>query len=170
MVHFKKPKRKIVIIGAILTIVIAIAISIGTYQTRSSHAELERTAPPFNAVLPAGQTIDNLGGWQKLTPPQGDPFFVFVDSISGVSINVSQQKLPKEFSVNPYQHIADLAKGYNANTQIKAGDTVAYIGSSANGPQSVIFTKNSLLVLIKSWSALSDGEWIAYIKNLELQR
>jgi len=167
MIHFKKPKRKVVIIGSIVTVVAAIAISIGVYQGHLSHAELERIAPSFTAVLPTGQTIDNLGGWQKLTPPQGDPFYVFVDNINGVSINVSQQPLPKEFVVNPYQHISDLAKGYNANTQLKAGDTVLYVGSSANGPQSVIFTKNGLLILIKSWSALSNGDWITYVKALK---
>lgn len=167
MIQFKKPKPKLLIIGSTIVVLLAIGAIIGLYQSRLSHAELENVSPSFQTILPADTTINQLGGWQKLTPPEGDPFFVFVDTVSGVPVNVSQQQLPNEFVINPYRHVADLAKGYNATTQLKAGETTFYIGSSANGPQSVIFTKNGLLILIKSWSPISDSEWVTYIKSLE---
>ncbi len=168
MIHFEKPKRKVVIIGSVITMLVAVGLSIGVYQSRLLHAELESVAPNFNPMLPINTSIEQLGGWQKLTPPEGDPSYVFVDSIGSAPINVSQQPLPKDLLVNPYKHVADVAKSFRANTKLKADDTIVYTGSSADGPQWVIFTKNGLLILIRSWSPINDSDWITYIKALEL--
>ncbi|MFZ1301224.1 MAG: hypothetical protein WAQ27_01425 [Candidatus Microsaccharimonas sp.] len=122
--------------------------------------------PAFQPVLPLGKSIEELGGWERVSPPENDPVYAFTDSINGVSINVSQQELPKTFVGNVDSKVAEVAKNYNATTEFKAGDTKVYIGTSAQGPQSVIFIKDNLLVLIKSQKKIEQDAWKEYIQSL----
>ena len=169
MIRFKKPHSKRLFISAIVMIVIgSVGLGYGTYLARSSQADIEKNGTPnFAPVLPAGKTIEQLGGWQKLTSPSGDAFYVFVDSVAGVSVNVSQQPLPGKFKNNLTNEMTNLARAYNANVKLDANGTKVYVGTSAKGPQSVIFSKKGLLVLIKSWATLEDGTWITYINSLQ---
>lgn len=98
-----------------------------------------------------------------MSPPDNDPVFAYTDSIDGIKISVSQQPLPSGMDD---AQVAELAKKYNATTKLELSQPVVYIGASAKGPQSVIFTKNKLLVLIKSQGKISDEAWTNYIKSL----
>jgi len=123
-------------------------------------------APTYLTVLPQGKTIATLGGWQRVSPTDSDPVYAFADSINGTGITVSEQPLPASFKDDVDAQIAALAKGYDATDQITAGDTTVYIGTNAKGPQSVILTKDNLLILIKSQDTLSNGDWKNYISSL----
>lgn len=125
------------------------------------------TGPSFQAVTPKNTAIETLGGWQQLTPPDGSTLYVYTDSIEDVSISVSQQPLPDSFRQNTATKVAELAKSYNATTTLDAGGVEVFIGTSGDGPQSVIFTKNSLLVLIKSRDLIQNESWIDYVTSLE---
>jgi len=92
--------------------------------------------------------------------------YAYTDSIGQIPIIVSEQRLPKKLQGDVDQNISDLASSYAANDKLKAGDTTVYIGTSAKGPQSVIFVKNNLLVLIKSDSAIPDKAWKTYINSM----
>ena len=140
-------------------------IGFGIYQAHSSKADIVTDAPNFAPLLPEEQTIEKLGGWQKLTSPNGDSFYVFVDTVGGVTVNVSQQLLPGKFKGDVTNKMTDLARNYNATKQLKVDDTKVYIGTSAKGPQSVLFTKDGVLVLIKSWATIEDSDWASYIKG-----
>ena len=170
MVEFlKRPKSQFIIIA--LTAVVVCAItgiilwSVSAGQGVKSGAT--REAPSFTALIPEGKTIDSLGGWQKMTPPSGDAFYVYNDTIDDTILNVSQQTLPENFKTNPSAQLATLAKAYNANETFEIDGMKIYLGTSAKGPQSVLFTKNDLLVLIKSHKQVSDDAWAAYIKSLK---
>lgn len=128
---------------------------------------LQRGNPPFSTILPAGKTSASLGGWARVSPPDRDPVYAYVDQINNIQINVSEQPLPANFKNNTTAKIAQLAEGFNATDKITASDITVYIGTSAKGPQSVIFTEHNLLILIKSTSMLSNNQWIAYISSLE---
>jgi hypothetical protein len=123
-------------------------------------------APDFPALLPENTSIDSLGGWQQLTPPSGDNFYVYSDTIENVPIKVSQQPLPDSIKGNVTTGVSTIAKGYNASSTLEANETTVYYGSSAQGPQSVIFTKNNLLVLISSEAKIQDSAWISYVTSL----
>lgn len=167
MVRFKKPNKRL-LTAAIIMVVLGISgVGFGIYQAHSSQADIGNATPNFTPLIPKGKTIEQLGGWQKLTPPSGDAFYVFVDSIGGVSVNVSQQRLPGKFKGDITNKMTDLARAYNANVKLDIDGTKVYIGTSAKGPQSVLFIKNDVLVLIKSWATISDADWTAYIKSLE---
>ncbi len=151
----------VIILGGLL-----IAFTYASNQAANSNTTSTIT-PDFEALLPQGKTIDKLGGWQKLTPPNSAPYFVFVDTIDSVGVSVSQQTLPETFKSDTAQGIRELAKSYSATEELTANEVKVYLGTSAKGPQSVIFTKNNLLVLIKSQANIENDAWIAYIKTLE---
>lgn len=123
--------------------------------------------PDYNTVLPNGKTIQNLGGWGRVSPPDKDPVFAYIDHIGAITIQVSEQPLPKEFHEDTAEQIQVLAEQYAAKDQITAGGIIAYIGTSSKGPQSVIFTKSNLLILIKSTSKIDDELWKQYISSLK---
>ena len=169
MVHFKPPKNKRLFIIAMVMIVIGFSgLGFGIYQAHSSKADETSNLPNFTPALPKGESIDSLEGWQKLTSPEGDVFYAFVDTVNGVTVNVSQQQLPGKFKQDLSNKMLEMARAYNANTKLEAGDGVrVYVGTSAKGPQSVLFTKNGVLVLMKSWATIPDAEWITYINSMQ---
>lgn len=121
----------------------------------------------YQTVLPESKSITQLGGWKRVSPPDSDPVYAYTDKINDIAISVSQQPLPDSFKQGGVDgKVADLAKKFNATTSFDAGTTTAYIGTSAKGPQSVIFTKNSLLILIKSQANIDEAAWIRYVKSL----
>lgn len=123
--------------------------------------------PKFQTILPAGKTIDALGGWQILHPPESDTVYEYSDTLDGVAISVAEQTLPASFIEDVDKNISDLAKKFNATNQIQAGSVRVYLGVSSKGPQSVIFAKNNLLILIRSARAISDQSWQKYITSLQ---
>lgn len=121
----------------------------------------------YQTVLPESKSITQLGGWKRVSPPDSEPVYAYSDKIGDTSISVSQQPLPESFKKDGIDsEVADLAKKFNATTTFDADTTTAYIGTSAKGPQSVIFTKNSLLILIKSQAKIDEPSWIRYVKSL----
>lgn len=142
-----------------------------TKKTQGSPAPAVRAAinerPSYDTILPRGKTIEQLGGWARVSPPDKEPVFAFADKIGATTVTVSQQPLPKSFKPEVNKSIEDLAKQFSANEKIKADDTTAYVGTSVKGPQSVVLAKNDLLILIKASGAVGAPEWIEYIKGLQ---
>lgn len=167
MIRAAQPKNKPMFIIAVAMLLAGLVfLGIGIYQVHSSQADQSNNQPNFKPVLPVSKTITSLGGWQKLTTPNNDVFYVYLDTVSGVTVNVSQQLLPGKFKSNLTNSMVEMARAYNANVKLDADGTTIYVGTSAKGPQSVLFTKNGVLVLIKSWATISDADWIAYVKSL----
>lgn len=125
-----------------------------------------QAGPQYNTVLPAGKTIEQLGGWGRVSPINKEPVFAYVDSINGVQINVSQQPLPVDFKTDMADQLGKLAEQFSANQKITAGDTVVYVGTSLEGAQSAIFSKEGLLILIKSATKLTTQQWADYVISL----
>lgn len=128
---------------------------------------LTRGTPKYSTALPAGKTIQQLGGWARVSPPGRSPVYAYVDKVGDVRVDVSEQPLPANFKNNTDDQIAQLAQNFSANDKVMAGDTAVYIGTSAEGPQSVILTKKKLLILIKSTSFITNEQWISYVNSLQ---
>ena len=122
--------------------------------------------PEYQTVLPEGKTIDSLGGWARVSPPEKDPVFAYVDMAGGVQLNVSQQIVPANFKDDPSGELAKLAEQFSATKRLVSDDLTIYIGTSSKGPQSAMLIKNGLLILIRSESMLPDDEWLTYAKAL----
>lgn len=158
--------------GAIAAIfVLGIAgYSVAQSATSANTPENVTFDPGYQTILPSGKSIGDLGGWRRVSPPEKDPVYAYVDRIDGIAINISQQPLPKDFQASTKEHVAELAKKFNATTEIDASGTTVYIGTSAKGPQSVIFTKNNLLILIKSQQKIDNTSWQRYAESLNESR
>lgn len=171
----KLPRKKLALGGIILAVALFIAGSnlLTDHNAKvaadknGTQRDLTRGIPDYPTVLPAGKTIQDLGGWTLVSPPDRDPAFAYIDKIGNMQINVSQQPLPDDLKPDTAAKIEKLAQGYGASEKITADDTTAYIGTSEKGPQSVILNKDDLLILIKSSVHIDSDEWIKYINSLQ---
>lgn len=165
-------KKVIVISVIVLAIVGLLAIGLVIHQRdvakQASNNKLSESVEDleYQTILPGGKSIKELGGWTRVSPAKSEPVYAYTDTLDGISINVSEQPLPKSFIGDTDGQVEELAKKFNATSKITAGDLTVYVGTSSKGPQSVIFTKNSLLVLIKSQKKIDDTAWARYIKSL----
>lgn len=156
----------VLLIGSLVTILLIRQYALAKDARNSNSLSDSVESLEYQTILPKGKPITDLGGWKRVSPEGSDPVFAFADKIGEVPISVSQQPLPQSFIGNVDTKVAELAKTYNATAKIEAGAITAYIGVSSKGPQSVIFTKNSLLILIKSDQKIEDSAWAEYIKSL----
>ena len=156
----------VLIASASYGIVTTIQHNAASKQATEAAAELVENLE-YQTVLPAGNSISELGGLQSISPTNSQPVFAYGDSIENIPINVSQQPLPDDMRTSPAAKIADLAEKFNATNKVAAGDTTIYIGTSAKGPQSVLLTKNNLLILMKSEKKIADNDWAAYAASLK---
>lgn len=144
----------------------SMSATLGDNGTQQRPATNEK--PTFSTILPQGKSIDSLGGWARVSPPDRDPVFAFVDSLSEQQITISQQPLPVAASENAADKIKSIAYDFNAKERHTADDgTEFYVGTSSKGPQSVITGKNDLLILIKSPAAIEIEDWSTYIASLQ---
>lgn len=159
-------KRTIIIGSVIVALIIGALITIIITQTHKNSQTIIQN-PGYATILPEGTSIIQLGGWVRVSPKGGDTAYAYADSIENVPISVSEQPLPESFKSNTSSKIAELAKSYNATPISSIGDTIIYIGTSAKGPQSVIFTKSNLLILIKSEKKIENAAWSTYAASLQ---
>lgn len=158
-----KNTKRWIIISAVATLALAL-VALITYSYVQN--EISQKQPIYQTLLPEGKTVEQLGGWQRVSPPKAAPVFAYTDSLDGITIGVSQQAIPNSFKGNIEGETEKLAKSYNSDRVLTADNIKFYVGVSANGPQSVIFTKDDVLVMVKSQDKISDASWISYIKSL----
>ena len=168
------PKRSI-LVGALIIVALSGYYSLSRHTPSAAEkaklhgtvAQIMNGKPDYPTVLPAGKRIEDLGGWARVSPPDRNPVFAYLDKIGNVPINVSEQPLPDDFVTDTEQQMEQLASGYKANEKITVGDTVVHIGTSAKGPQSAIFNKGKTLILIKSAIKVDTAQWSSYVSSLE---
>lgn len=169
-----KKHKKIVAGGSMLAV--GVLFSIVVWPTASQYfdsgnqiaggTDPAAKAPDYLTVLPKDKSISDMGGWKRVSPGESNPVFAYTDKVDDVTISVSQQPLPEAFKTDISGNIADLAKQFSATEKVDANGTDVYIGTSAKGPQSVIFSKNGLLVLIKSQQKAESKSWKTYVESL----
>lgn len=172
------PKKAAISIGAILLVctgVYGYHIVRGHQKSALKSTPIARSEtlgavdagpPPYRTVLPEGKTIEQLGGWGRVSPADRDPVYAYVDHVGTVQINVSEQPVPQSFKEDIAGSTAKLAEQFSANQKLTFDDITAYVGTSAKGPQSLIVVKDSVLILIKSSQKLTDEQWRVYISSL----
>jgi hypothetical protein len=164
---YKKLLLILVTVGILITVSIsAIMLNQKSMSSTQDVPKKQIDSPSYPTVLPDSFTIESLGGWTKISPPDAEAVYAYSDNLDSVGITVSEQPLPEAFKNNIDTQLADLAKKFNANDHLETPSATTYIGTSANGPQSVIVTKKNLLILIKSQKKIEDSSWIRYINSL----
>ncbi len=140
----------------------------GTATITNSGVLADTTQKPnFDTISPNNSDVSSFGGFVKISPPNNEPVYAFIDSIDGVKIRVSQQQLPKSFQENPDEEVKKLAETYSANQVINESNPKAYVGNDVSGAQSVIFHKKGLLVFIDSKQTIDKSRWAEYITRLQ---
>lgn len=134
-----------------------------TIETRPT---LQKGTPSYKTLLPTGKTAEQLGGWTRVSPPDRNPVYAYTDKIENIDIIVSQQPIPDDFKKDASK-IKQFAQTYSAGHEITDGDTRIYSGVAEDGPESIIFSKNNLLIFIKADRALAESELISYIRSLQ---
>lgn len=164
--------RKALLVSVAVVIVAGVYFVFITRPTTTENAPVTATrltqgTPAYATVLPGGKTIQSLGGWTRVSPPDRNPVFAYTDRLGNVTIAVSEQPLPSEFQTDTESQVAQLALNFRATQKITLnGGTTIYIGDSVQGPQSVIFTKKDLLILVKSEAKIDNNRWVQYISSL----
>lgn len=127
--------------------------------------KLETGTPKYSTITPDKRKIT----WTKINPPGSDTaIYAYVDKIGDVLISVTEQPLPDEFKTKTAYKVEKLAKNYDANTKLTAGDTTIYVGTSVKDSiQSVILVKSNLLIMIKSKNIVSNQDWVNYVNSLK---
>ena len=124
--------------------------------------------PEYRTILPDGTSIDDLGGWRRVSPADRNPVFAYADTVGDdVTIAVSQQPMPDELRGSNNDNLKTFAEENGANQSFNAGNTQVFIGGPAEGPQSVIFEKDNLLVLIRATTPVDEPTWVTYINSLD---
>jgi|APMI01.1.fsa_nt_gi hypothetical protein len=138
-------------------------------QTRSTSngSPLEKGTPSYITYLPKGKTIEQLGGWTRVSPSSSNPVYAYTDTIGAIQLIVSQQAMPDSFKDDPEDQLKELAQNYGANEHITVNNRTVYVGTSSKGPQSLLFFIDKTLLLIKSSTKLSNDQWVAYIAALQ---
>jgi len=132
-----------------------------------STSQLSQT-PDFKTVLPIDKKIEDLGGWGRVSPAGGAPAFAYSDSLGGVHIVVTEQELPDDFASDLPGHLAKAAKQFNASKKLTTTEgSDVYVGTSGNGAQSLVTSKNGLLILMRSTATINDQIWSDYVYSLE---
>jgi hypothetical protein len=105
---------------------------------------LTRGTPNYSTILPSGKSIQQLGGWARISPPDQNPVYAYADKISGIDVAVSEQPLPPNFQNNTVKQLAQLAKSVGASLKLTGnGGTTIYLGTAPQGPQSVVLSKDT---------------------------
>lgn len=120
--------------------------------------------PDFKTILPNGKTEETSSGKLGYDPER--KVASFTDTIDLVDVTVSQQPLPEAFKTDPQGELKKLAEQISANEEIKNSSPNAYLGTSAKGPQTVVFVKNNLLIFIHSSRSIDKPGWAEYITRL----
>lgn len=167
-----RPKLVVIASAASLTIIAVILVGSNTLINKEkldkprSEEVLSQSVkePEFATILPEGskdQTNDGKIGYDEQKEVAS-----FRDKIGIVEIVVSQQPLPEKFKSDPETELLKLAESFSAKEVIVPSNPKAYLGTSAKGPQTVIFYRNDLLVFIQSASKIDKDDWTDYIRSL----
>lgn len=117
-------------------------------------------------LLPGGKQEATTSGKVEYDPEKR--VASFMDKIGEVQITVSQQPVPDTFKAGPDEELDKLAKNLGATEIIVESNPKAYIGPSAQGPQTAVFHKQGLLVFIYSRTEVFKEDWASCITLLDL--
>lgn len=120
--------------------------------------------PDFTYILPKGKSA---GADMAVKFDPEKKVVNFQDSIGGVPITISQQQLPTSLKEDTQNRVKKLAEEFAATEVLSTANPTAYLGTSAKGPQTIIFAKKDLLIFIQSSKEIDNHDWAEYVTNLQ---
>ena len=168
---YKPEYKKLYIAGASLVLLPIFAISAGfiIQATKKTDGKTDVLGQKTVAAKPDFSTLKPTTTENQATALKYDTerkLASYNDVLNNIPITVSQQPLPAGFKASPTTSVENLAKQMNANDKISASDTTAFAGVSIKGPQTVVFTKNDLLIFIIADKKIDVLTWSKYIESM----
>lgn len=144
----------------------AVAGSNTENQTTPVRNELPREKPSFKILYPGGKNEESVGEIVRISPEGRPAAYTYIDTLSDVQINITQQELPDRFKQNSEGELEKLATDNYQKDVIQVDEVKVYHGKSTSGIQSLVFIKGNLLVTVKAFEVISDDLWAAYISAM----
>lgn len=125
--------------------------------------DLPRETPRgFDLLFPRGLNEDSFE-IVRISPDGNSPSYTYVDTVpdSTTKVSVTQQEIPKDFNLQ------ETATNFQATNIIKVDNVEIYHGyTEKTNVQSLILTKNNLLIFIRSSQKMPDEIWAGYVASL----
>lgn len=155
----------VVVLGIIFVSSISLIILSSNHATKSSHPTEQNKKPPFSPLVPPGES--------QLSDLRGSAYdsihnsYTYDDLYLGVPIRVSEQPLTSGIP-NTSITVARVAVSLHATSTINTDSGLAYITANGTyGKQTIVFSKNNLLIFIQSSDIIEQAAWSSYIDNLK---
>jgi hypothetical protein len=163
---------RIVSIAVILAIIfvssvvlIIVSSNHNTHTEKSSHAAAQAKKPSFSPLVPSGESqLSDLSGGAYDSAHNS---YTYDDLYLGVPIRVSEQPIPTDKS-NSSSTVARVAASLHATSTINTDSGLAYLTANGTyGKQTIVFSKNNLLIFIQSSDIVEPAAWSTYIDSLQ---
>lgn len=164
--------RRFLLIGLIAVVLVVILAVIlrpfhgsGAKPVTQPRIASNLKKPNFTPIVPAGKSqLADLGSESSFNATKDS--YTFNDLLLGLPIQVSEQPLPSGYSSSA-SVVAALAKDINAGQTVNFKDGVAYLNSdSSTGKQTLVLSKDNLLIFIQSLNVIDINSWANYINSL----
>lgn len=131
-------------------------------------AELPKEEAAFKMMFPNGDHSTYKDTVRRISPDGKDPVFVYVDETAGVKLRVSEQAIPSDFKADLPGKLEKMARDFQASSVLVVDGSKVYYGVSVkDSVQSILFTKGSLLFLVRADRQLTDTQITKYIQSLK---
>ncbi|MDB5175373.1 MAG: hypothetical protein JWM81_231 [Candidatus Saccharibacteria bacterium] len=129
-------------------------------------AKLAASSPAFSPITPTKDAATTSTKTQIAFDAVHN-VYSFSDSFKGNNLVVSQQPIPAKFKSGS-EAVSTIAASLSAKQSTPVDGGVAYIASDAkSGAQTVVFTKNDLLIFIQSPFRHDASDWKTYIDTFK---
>lgn len=158
-------KRQIYVIVGIVIVILVFGVLIivknnGSNDKKPQVAGSSSVKLSFTPLVAPGKTF--------VPDPEGKrDTGSYADKIGLINIRVSEQPLPNSFKPDVEAKLAEFAKYNYYNQQLNVGNIKVYTGMSIKGVQSVVFTKNNILIFIRADQKVADKSLTDYINSLK---
>jgi hypothetical protein len=186
----KQKKRAFVVVFSVLTLVAAanlifskpsaqrpergdetdaLGVSVSSEKVENSQTGPDIvTTTEFELLFSSGKSQESFE-IALVSPPQNEPVYAYVDTIDGIELRISQQRVPEAFAGDQATKLEEVAKDFQATDIIQIDDMKVYHGFTERfgGTQSLVFIKKDVMVFISSAQKQSDDVWAGYVLGLE---
>jgi hypothetical protein len=118
--------------------------------------------PEFDTVLPQSRDIKK----EQIFYDPVRKFAKYDDEVDTVKVTISQQPLPEAFKSDPAGKVKSLAEGFSATEKLSVGQQDMYYGRSEKGPQTLILSKNNVLIFIATTQPVEKEALKLYASDL----
>jgi cytoskeletal protein RodZ len=135
----------------------------------SAKAQAAPVKPAFTPLAPVDSTNNAVHGTPQVAYDAKRNTYSFTDTIKGNAIVVSQQPIPATYKT-AVDAVSKIAVSLKANQAITTNGGTAFIATDPkSNAQTVVFSKNNLLVFVQSPFTHVTTDWQSYINSLKTQ-